>query len=195
VSPILSATVAISLARRRIERHAWVEREVRLSIADDAEVGEGLRLRGLSDDSTLLFAAITPIPRSSGPEPDTQSQRLGLSVRGERPLFRPNCPKFALVGIVGRSWSSTTLIGSGSVLCPFVAAKGITLSRVWRRSKINLTLSSLPLTFSASGVSVAPSHYHTVLCNEPRSLDILGRRVWELACALMLRSGCQETDG
>lgn len=56
MSPILSATVAMSLASRRIERHAWVEREARLSIVGDAEVGEGLRLRRFSSDGTLLFA-------------------------------------------------------------------------------------------------------------------------------------------
>ena len=44
VSPILSATLAMPLARFCMERHAWEEREARLSIVDDAEVdGGGLR--------------------------------------------------------------------------------------------------------------------------------------------------------
>jgi len=42
VSPILSATLAMPLARFWIERHAWEEREARLSIVDDAEVDGGV---------------------------------------------------------------------------------------------------------------------------------------------------------
>ena len=41
VSPILSETLAIPFARRRMERHAWEERETRLSIVDDARVDCG----------------------------------------------------------------------------------------------------------------------------------------------------------
>ena len=41
VSPILSATLAMPLARFWMERHAWEEREARLSIVDDAEVDSG----------------------------------------------------------------------------------------------------------------------------------------------------------
>lgn len=44
VSPILSETLAMPFARRWMERHAWEEREARLSIVDDARVdGGGLR--------------------------------------------------------------------------------------------------------------------------------------------------------
>jgi len=44
VSPILSETLAMPFARRWMERHAWEEREARLSIVDDAGVdGGGLR--------------------------------------------------------------------------------------------------------------------------------------------------------
>ena len=44
VSPILSEILAMPFARRWMERHAWEEREARLSICDDAEVdGGGVR--------------------------------------------------------------------------------------------------------------------------------------------------------
>lgn len=41
VSPILSEILAMPFARRWMERHAWEEREARLSIVDDAGVDGG----------------------------------------------------------------------------------------------------------------------------------------------------------
>jgi len=67
VSPILSATLAMPLARFWTERHAWEEREARLSIVDDAEVdGGGLR-REVGKDSSLFISS--PLPSCSGPVP------------------------------------------------------------------------------------------------------------------------------
>lgn len=69
VSPIFSATLAMPLARFCMERHAWEEREARLSIVDDAEVdGGGLRRE-------VRWARIGPflfdphLPSCSGPVP------------------------------------------------------------------------------------------------------------------------------
>ncbi len=89
VSPILSETVAIPLARRRIDRHAWVEREVRLSIVKDAEVGEGLQ-QGYLYVGTLLFDPT--IPTFSGPETGHPITRLRFLNRRRKDCF---CPKIA----------------------------------------------------------------------------------------------------
>ena len=73
VSPILSATLAMPLARFWTERHAWEEREARLSIVDDAEVdGGGLR-REVGGQGFVPFYFI-PLAELLRPGPDIQSQ-------------------------------------------------------------------------------------------------------------------------
>jgi len=79
VSPILSATLAMPFARLWMERHAWEEREARLSIVDDAEVelmgfwwGESVE----NGNGPFYFVPYAELLR---PEPDIQSRCLNFS--------------------------------------------------------------------------------------------------------------------
>jgi hypothetical protein len=92
VSPILSATLAMPFARLWMERHAWEEREARLSIVDDAEVD---RVWGESVEMVLFI--LFRMPSCSGPSP---TSNRGVSnfpraiVIGPKCAKRPLGPKF-----------------------------------------------------------------------------------------------------
>lgn len=66
VSPILSETLAMPFARRWMERHAWEEREARLSIVDDAGVDDG-GLTGEMKGFKLPKVVWSRVPSCSGP--------------------------------------------------------------------------------------------------------------------------------
>jgi len=64
VSPILSETLAMPFAMRWKERHAWEEREARLSIVDDAGV-DGVCGEGFQQE--IIDLCLVPRSSCSGP--------------------------------------------------------------------------------------------------------------------------------
>jgi hypothetical protein len=85
VSPILSATLAMPFARLWMERHAWEEREARLSIVDDAEV-DGVWGESVEMVPFILFR----MPSCSGPSP---TSNRGVSIFPRAIVIGPECAK------------------------------------------------------------------------------------------------------
>jgi hypothetical protein len=92
VSPIHSATLAMPLARFWMERHAWEEREARLSIVDDAEVdGGGLRRGRWARICPFLFDPPCRVAPARPRHPIAASQffpqnQVAVAIAAKRPV-------------------------------------------------------------------------------------------------------------
>ncbi len=112
VSPILSATLAMPFAMLWMERHAWEEREARLSIVDDVDGVLG-RVGGNGPFYLVPHAELLR------PEPDIQSRCLNFSA----------CDCDWAQGGKTTSWPEIYSRARG--YCILIQKKGLSANRGW----------------------------------------------------------------